>query len=63
MARYILPFSSIDNSAVDHVGGKNASLGEMFQKLQSKGILVPDGFAVTAKAYWKILDQNEMHAT
>jgi len=33
------------------VGGKNASLGEMYRKLSSKGIKVPNGFAVTAYSY------------
>ena len=60
MARYILPFSKVGMDAVDKVGGKNASLGEMFQNLQSKGIHVPDGFAVTADAYWELLDQNHI---
>ncbi len=33
------------------VGGKNASLGEMFQQLTPLGVRIPDGFAVTAEAY------------
>lgn len=33
------------------MGGKNASLGEMYRKLSSKGIKVPNGFAVTAYSY------------
>src|SRR3989344_4711080 len=37
------------------VGGKNASLGEMYQKLTRKGIRVPYGFAVTAHAYFKFI--------
>ncbi len=36
---------------VAHVGGKNASLGEMIQFLEPKGINIPDGFVVTAAAY------------
>ncbi|MDX1939337.1 MAG: phosphoenolpyruvate synthase [Saprospiraceae bacterium] len=60
MTRYILPFSAIGMDAVGKVGGKNASLGEMFQNLKNKGIHVPDGFAVTADAYWELLDQNEL---
>ncbi|WP_337789391.1 phosphoenolpyruvate synthase [Mycolicibacterium fluoranthenivorans] len=39
------------------VGGKNASLGEMFQKLSSRGVRVPHGFAITAAAYRYMLDQ------
>jgi len=37
------------------VGGKNASLGEMYSKLTTKGISIPNGFAVTSKAYWDFL--------
>ncbi len=33
------------------VGGKNASLGEMYRTLTAKGIRVPNGFATTAEAY------------
>jgi pyruvate, water dikinase len=40
------------------VGGKNASLGEMVQRLSSSGIRVPDGFATTADAYWSLVDAN-----
>ncbi|MCA9019220.1 MAG: phosphoenolpyruvate synthase, partial [Planctomycetaceae bacterium] len=36
---------------VPAVGGKNASLGEMYCNLSSKGISVPNGFATTAAAY------------
>lgn len=42
------------------VGGKNASLGEMFNTLSSKGIEVPDGFAVTADGYWKFINENKL---
>ncbi|WP_418318377.1 phosphoenolpyruvate synthase [Piscinibacter sakaiensis] len=38
------------------VGGKNASLGEMFQQLVPLGVRIPDGFAVTAEAYREALD-------
>ena len=44
-------------SDVASVGGKNASLGEMFQHLTAKGIPIPDGFAITAAAYWHFLDE------
>jgi pyruvate,water dikinase len=33
------------------VGGKNASLGELFRKLSSEGVRVPDGLAITTEAY------------
>ncbi len=40
------------------VGGKNASLGEMYQNLTAKDVRVPNGFAVTAEAYCYVLDHN-----
>jgi len=47
----ILWFEEIGIEDVPLVGGKNASLGEMYQKLTSKGVAVPHGFAITAYAY------------
>jgi pyruvate,water dikinase len=49
--QHILWFNQITIKDVPKVGGKNASLGEMYQKLSKKGVLVPNGFAVTASAY------------
>ncbi|MGE5389179.1 MAG: phosphoenolpyruvate synthase [Hyphomicrobiales bacterium] len=54
--RYIRFFSQIGIGDVPLVGGKNASLGEMYRELTAKGILVPNGFAVTAEAYRHALD-------
>ncbi|MEK7084615.1 MAG: PEP/pyruvate-binding domain-containing protein, partial [Patescibacteria group bacterium] len=51
----ILWFKDISIADVPLVGGKNASLGEMYSKLTSKGIRIPNGFAVTAHAYWAFL--------
>ena len=48
---FILWFKEIGIGDVPMVGGKNASLGEMYQKLHGKGINIPNGFAVTAYAY------------
>lgn len=45
---------------IPYVGGKNASLGEMLHYLKSEGVRVPEGFATTAKAYWKFVDQNQL---
>mgnify|MGYP003981328527 CR=1 FL=1 len=47
----ILWFKEINNKDVPRVGGKNASLGEMYSKLTKKGVAIPNGFAVTAQAY------------
>lgn len=51
MSQYIKAFSSLTIKDVPQVGGKNASLGEMIRTLTSRGINVPDGFAITAQAY------------
>jgi len=51
-------FSEIGLKDLPSVGGKNASLGEMYTSLSNKGILVPPGFAVTAEAYWHFIDEN-----
>jgi len=51
MSQFIKFFNETGIKDVPQVGGKNASLGEMYRKLISKGILVPNGFATTAKAY------------
>ncbi len=55
-ARYIRFFSEIGIEDVPLVGGKNASLGEMFRELTPKGIAVPNGFAITAEAYRHALE-------
>ncbi|MBH41590.1 MAG: phosphoenolpyruvate synthase [Candidatus Magasanikbacteria bacterium] len=59
--KHVLWFEDISIQDVGLVGGKNASLGEMYQKLQKKGIAVPNGFAVTASAYWDFLEKNNLH--
>jgi pyruvate, water dikinase len=52
---YIRWFQEIGISDVSLVGGKNASLGELYRELAPKGIKVPNGFAITAEAYWDLL--------
>ncbi len=47
----VLWFEELGIKDVPRVGGKNASLGEMYRELASKGVKVPNGFAVTAGAY------------
>jgi len=49
--KLILWFDEITIDDVPLVGGKNASLGEMYQKLTSQGVNIPWGFAITAYAY------------
>jgi len=55
--RYIRFFGEVGMEDVPLVGGKNASLGEMFRQLTPKGVRVPNGFAVTAEAYRFTLDR------
>ncbi|MGE5194278.1 MAG: phosphoenolpyruvate synthase [Deltaproteobacteria bacterium] len=50
-SRFILWFEQISIDDVPLVGGKNASLGEMYRELAAKGVKVPNGFAITAEAY------------
>lgn len=54
-------FSEISVSDVSSVGGKNASLGEMYRELASVGVRVPNGFAVTATGYQRFLQANGLH--
>jgi len=56
LSRYIRWFSELSMNDLPLVGGKNASLGEMFQQLRPLGVRVPDGFAVTAEAYNEALE-------
>ena len=56
--KHILWFKEVFSKDVALVGGKNASLGEMFSLLTKKGINIPDGFALTAEAYWYYLKVN-----
>ncbi len=54
---FILWFKEIGIGDVPLVGGKNASLGEMYQHLTDKGVKVPNGFAITAAAYQHLLKE------
>jgi pyruvate,water dikinase len=55
--QFVLWFDEIGIADIPSVGGKNASLGEMFRELSKKGVKVPYGFAVTAQAYWYFLEK------
>ena len=48
---FIKWFRELSIGDIPLVGGKNASLGEMFRELAPKGVRVPDGFAITSDAY------------
>ena len=53
-------FSEIKIEDLPLVGGKNASLGEMYSSLSTKGIIIPEGFAVTADGYWQFMNENKL---
>jgi pyruvate,water dikinase len=58
--RFIRWFRAIGVGDINEVGGKNASLGELYCELTPQGIRVPNGFAVTADAYRHVLDQERL---
>ena len=62
MKPFIKKFEEILINDVSIVGGKNASLGEMYNKLSTKGIQVPPGFATTAFAFEAFLEYNHLAA-
>ena len=65
MSNYIRRFLEIGLHDVGLVGGKTASLGELYSALSSQGVAVPNGFAVTADAYRDAISQpgvaDELH--
>ncbi|MFO7756104.1 MAG: phosphoenolpyruvate synthase [Bacteroidales bacterium] len=58
--KFIYKLEELDNSKVAEVGGKNASLGEMFSKLSSEEVRVPDGYATSADCYRDFIEKNEL---
>lgn len=60
MEKFIKKFSEIGIEDIAQVGGKNASLGEMVRYLSKQGIVVPNGFAVTASAFSYFLIYNKL---
>jgi pyruvate,water dikinase len=59
-SRYIKWFKEISIQDIPLVGGKNASLGEMFRTLTPQGIRIPPGFAVTADAFSLLIAQDHI---
>ena len=55
---FILWFDQIGIEDTPLVGGKNSSLGEMYTQLTNKGVNIPNGFAITAKAYFYLLEKE-----
>ncbi|HEY8783315.1 MAG TPA: PEP/pyruvate-binding domain-containing protein [Mucilaginibacter sp.] len=60
MEKFIKKFSETGMKDVADVGGKNASLGEMFTHLAPKGILIPDGFSITTSAFRHFISFNKL---
>jgi pyruvate,water dikinase len=58
--KYILFFNQIGIAAIDQVGGKNASLGELYNQLNPIGVNIPNGFAVTAAGYRLFRKENNL---
>jgi pyruvate,water dikinase len=56
----LLWFEEITLKDIPRVGGKNASLGEMIRHLTSVGIKVPEGFAITTKAFTEFVDNSAL---
>ena len=57
---YIRHFAELGMQDVPMVGGKNASLGEMYRALAAQHVKVPNGFATTADAYRHYLRHNQL---
>ncbi|HEY5688611.1 MAG TPA: phosphoenolpyruvate synthase [Yeosuana sp.] len=60
MKGYIKHFNEINLNDIPIVGGKNASLGEMYNQLSKKGVRIPNGFATTSAAFWEFLKENKI---
>lgn len=61
--KYISFFNQISIESLGEVGGKNASLGEMYNQLNPIGINIPNGFALTAEAYRLFRKENNLEQT
>ena len=57
---FVLWFDQLSIDDVPLVGGKNASLGEMYRELKDEGISVPNGFAITAYAYRYVVEKLDL---
>ena len=55
---FVLDLSEVGAGDVALVGGKCASLGELFRELTSQGVRAVDGFTTTSDAYHELLDTD-----
>ncbi len=60
---YIRWFNEITLDDIPLVGGKNASLGELYRLLQNDRCKLPEGFAITVDAYWNLVNSNGLSET
>lgn len=60
--KFVLFFKELSIKDVPIVGGKNASLGEMFVHLGKRGVRIPDGFATTSDAYRYFIEKSGLKA-
>lgn len=60
MQKFIRWFDEISIGDIPLVGGKNASLGEMYRQLGKKGVRIPPGFAITADAFSAVIQQDDV---
>ncbi len=63
MYKYIRFFEELGIGDIPQVGGKNASLGEMYHHLAPKGVHLPNGAATTAASYFYFLDSANIRET
>ncbi len=59
---YTLDVNQIGMQDISSVGGKNASLGQLFREIKPLGVAVLDGFATTVDAYWRLLAEADLKA-
>ena len=57
---YIKWFKDVGIEDISEVGGKNASLGELFHEFKDQDFAIPDGFAITCEAYRVFLHSNKI---
>lgn len=55
----ILGLSQVGIIDIDFVGGKNASIGEMLQRLSVLGLRIPHGFVITVNDFKQFLEFNK----
>ncbi len=61
MYKYLKFFEELSIEDIPQVGGKNASLGEMYRHLKPQGVNLPNGVATTSEAYYYFLEQTGLN--